>query len=97
VAVIETMTFELARGADDAAFVAADKRVQSDVAYQQPGLLRRTTARGQDGAWIVVQLWGSADDADAGAAGRDQDPVYLELISLVDPGSIEVRRYTALD
>src|SRR5262245_44247260 len=57
VAVIETMTFRLRDGADEAGFRAADQRLQTEFAYQQPGLLRRTTATGDDG-WIVVDLWG---------------------------------------
>ena len=42
--VIETMTFRLAPGADEQAFLDADRRVQTDFAYRQPGLMRRTTA-----------------------------------------------------
>ena len=50
-AVIETMTFRLRLGVDEAEFLGVDKRLQSEFAYQQPGLVRRTTARSDDGAW----------------------------------------------
>jgi hypothetical protein len=99
-AVIETMTFRLIGGADDAAFLAVDKRLQSDFAYQQPGLVRRTTARGQGdrtGEWIVIDLWRSARDADAAAARWERDPIAQEFMSLVDVNTVEVRRYTDLD
>jgi hypothetical protein len=99
-AVIETMTFRLVDGTDDDVFLAVDKRLQSDFAYQQPGLARRTTARGQGdrtGEWIVIDLWRSAEDADAAAARWDEDPTARELMALVDPGSVEVRRYADLD
>lgn len=99
-AVIETMAFRLAGGADDAAFLAVDKRLQSEFAYQQPGLLRRTTARGagdRAGEWIVIDLWRSAEDADAAAARWDDDPTAQELMALVDAGTVEVRRYVDLD
>jgi hypothetical protein len=43
VAVIETMTFRLRPGVDEAEFLGVDKRLQSEFAYQQPGLVRRTT------------------------------------------------------
>ncbi len=43
-AVIETMMFRLVDGADEGAFLAVDKRLQTEFAYQQPGLLRRTTS-----------------------------------------------------
>jgi hypothetical protein len=99
-AAIETMTFRLTSGADDRAFLAADKRLQSDFAYQQPGLLRRTTARGHGdraGDWIVIDLWRSSADADACAARWNGDPVAQEFMSFVDRDSVEVRRYTDLD
>ena len=94
------MTFRLVDGADEAAFMAVDKRLQSDFAYQQPGLVRRTTARGSGdhaGEWIVIDLWRSAEDADVCAAKWDQDALAQELMSFVDAASVEVRRYTDLD
>lgn len=99
-AVIEIMTFRLIGGADDAAFLAVDKRLQSDFAYQQRGLVRRTTARGEGaraGEWIVIDLWGSAQDADACATRWDDDPTAQEFVSFVDPSTVEVRRYKDLD
>ena len=98
--VIETMTFRLREDADEAAFLAVDKRLQSDFAYQQPGLVRRTTARGQGARaneWLVVDLWWSADAADACAQRWDGDPLAQELMSFVDRDSVDVRRYADLD
>jgi hypothetical protein len=95
-AVIETMTFRLAEGVDEAAFLAVDKRLQSDFAYQQPGLLRRTTAFGlgpRAGEWIVIDLWRSAADADAAGQRWDDDATAQEFMALVEPGSTEIRRY----
>ena len=99
-AVIETMTFRLVKGADEAAFLGVDKRLQTDFAYQQPGLVRRTTARGVDnraGEWVVIDLWATAEDADACAARWDDDPLAQELMSYVDRSTVEVRRYLDLD
>jgi hypothetical protein len=99
-AVIETMTFRLAGGADEAAFLAVDKRLQSDFAYRQPGLIRRTTARGEGdraGEWIVVDLWWTAEHADACSDRWEDDPLAREFMSFVDRGSLDVRRYTDLD
>jgi hypothetical protein len=98
-AVIETMTFRLVGGTDDEAFLAVDKRLQSDFAYQQPGLVRRTIARGQGdrtGEWIVIDLWDSPEDADA-AARWDDDLTAREFMALVDAGTVEIRRYADLD
>lgn len=99
-AVIETMTFRLRVGADEGAFLAADKALQSDFAYQQPGLVRRTTARGEGeraGEWVVIDLWARAEDADAAAAGWDGDPAAQAFMGFVDRGTVEVRRYRDLD
>jgi hypothetical protein len=90
--VIETMRFRLAHGVTEADFLAADKALQQEFAYQQPGLLRRTTARGE-GGWIVVDLWASADDARACEQRWDDDPHAQRFMSLIDPASVEVGRY----
>jgi len=90
------MRFRLLPGGDEAVFLEADQRLQEEFAYQQPGLLRRTTARGQDGTWIVIDLWRSATDADACAARWDTDTVAQEFMALVDRPSVTVERYEPL-
>jgi hypothetical protein len=94
---IEILRFRLVPGADEEAFAAADSRVQSDFAYGRPGLLRRTTARGADGAWIVIDLWRSAADADATEARWGRDPVTAAFMSFVDAATVETERYDTLD
>jgi hypothetical protein len=94
---IELMRFRLSEGADVDGFLAADKRLQSEFAYQQPGLVRRTTARGADERWIVVDLWRSEADADACAARWADDPVVEAFMAFVDRGSVETERFTELD
>ncbi len=96
-AVIELMRFRLAAGADADAFLEADKRLQSDFAYRQPGLLRRTTARGADGGFIVIDLWRSGADADACDARWDGDPVVAAFMAFVDRDSVSTERYTDFD
>jgi hypothetical protein len=96
--VIETMTFRLAADTDAQRFLEADRRVQTEFAYRQPGLLRRTTAR-DDGAgeWIVIDLWASAADADACARRWRDAPVVRDFLALVDEATVEVTRYSTLD
>lgn len=91
------MRFRLAQGCDEAKFIAADRRLQQEFAYQQPGLLRRTTARGADGDWVVIDLWRSAADADACAARWDGDPVVAAFMALVDASSVTSERFQQLD
>src|SRR3984885_606195 len=95
--VIEIMRFRRAPDAGEAAFLAADRRVQQEFAYQQPGLMRRTTARGQDGGWIVIDLWRSPAAAAACAARGDHDPAPQGFMALLDRSSVTVERYQELD
>src|SRR5258705_9495754 len=93
---IETMTFRLAPTTDEAAFLEADRRVQTEFAYRQPGLVRRTTARSEDGEWIVIDVWQSAAAAEACAERWDGDPIAAAFMALVDRASVRTQRYTTL-
>ena len=79
---IENRTFRLVAGADEAAFIAADARFQTDVAYQQPGIARRTLAKAEDGEWLVVTHWWTLEQAEAA-------PVMTDLVDL---DTVVVRR-----
>jgi hypothetical protein len=88
-AVIDITTFRLAVGVDEDAFLAVDERVRTGDLYHRPEFARATTARADDGGWVVIVLWGAADDA--------IDLMTTELASVVDGASVERRRYTTLD
>jgi hypothetical protein len=95
--VIVIRTFHLSPGADVAAFGEADRRVQTDFAYRQPGLLRRTVAHGDDGGWIVIDLWRTAADADGADERWGTDPAAAAFMSFVDAGSVRTERYHERD
>ena len=86
VMMIETTTFRLADGVADDVFLVTDDNVRTQFLYQQPGFVRATTARGRDGEWILIVVWGDEEHA-----------VDLpdELLSLCD--SVERRRYQTFD
>lgn len=94
---IEIMRFRLADGRDEADFLAADRRLQEEFAYQQPGLLRRTTARAEDGGWVVIDLWRSATDADACAARWERDPVAQAFMAMLDRSTVAVERFQEME
>jgi hypothetical protein len=99
VALIETMTFKLREGADETAFLTVDQRLQSDFAYQQPGIIRRTIAPGRGAhtdEWIVIDLWSNAESADACAQRWESDPLAQEFMAFLDRESVDVRRYEDL-
>ena len=93
-ALLEICTFTLT--ADEDAMRAADERMQTDFAYQQPGLRRRTTARDDDGRWCVASLWTSREAALAAEEAAKTHRVAQDFWSLVDPGSVSVQRFTLL-
>jgi hypothetical protein len=94
--VIEILRFRLAPETTEAEFLAADHRLQEEFAYHQPGLLRRTTARGEDGGWIVIDLWRCAADADACDRRWDADPAAQAFMALLDRSSVSTERYQEL-
>jgi hypothetical protein len=96
-AVIEVVTFRLVAHVDQDAFLVVDKRAQTEFLYRQPGLLRRTTARGTDGGWLMVTLWASGRDADAAAVAARDDPAASLLTSSMDPSSVTNTRYDTLE
>jgi len=96
-AVIEMTTFRLSGAADIPAFLEIDKRVQQEFIPFEPGFVRRTTARGTNGEWAVLVMWGSAADADASAARAPSHPAVTAFAEFVEPGSTETARYTTLD
>ena len=96
-AVIETLAFRLTPGTDDATFLEADRRLQTEFVYHQPGIVRRTTARSDDGEWFVVTLWGSGSDFDAAAATARSSSVVSDFAGLLDESSVRTSRYTTLD
>lgn len=91
--VVETQTFRLREGVSEEDFLAADKALQEGFAYLQEGILRRTTARGIDGDWIVVTLWYSIDNARAYA--DTLHPLKYGFLDLIE--HVEIRRYETLD
>jgi len=93
--IIEHRTFRLAAGTDEAQLLAADRRVQTEVAHLQRGFIRRTTARGDDGRWLVETLWDS--DVDAMAAAEATGPAIDALQVCIDPASVEIVRWSTLD
>jgi hypothetical protein len=95
--IIEILRFRLAAGVEESVFHAADQRVQTEFAYQQPGLLRRTTARGRDGSWTVIDVWNGEADADRANDGWGRDAVTEAYTHLIDPASLTTERFETLD
>ena len=93
--VIEICTFTSSADVDTVR--VADAAMQTEFAYQQPGLARRTTARDDSGRWCVVTLWSSHNDAVAADTAAENHPVAQTFWSLADTNSVTVQRFTLLE
>jgi hypothetical protein len=91
---IEVVTFRVV--GDEAPFLALDRQIQTEFAYQQPGLTRRTTARSEDGEWIVITLWASAEAADAAALAWQSHRLRAEFARLTATKTLTETRYESL-
>ncbi|HEX3795125.1 MAG TPA: hypothetical protein VHV57_11555 [Acidimicrobiales bacterium] len=95
-ATVEITVFSLAGEADDEAFLAADRAVQTELIPNQPGFMRRTTARRGD-TWLVLTLWRSAADAEAFETAVQGHAVQVAFEKRIDPASRRQQRFDTLD
>jgi hypothetical protein len=96
VSTVEITTFRLAEGVTDAAFLALDRRVQTELVPNQPGFMRRTTARHGDD-WLVVTLWSTDDAAEAYQRAVEGNPLQAQFARVLEAGSVHLTRYATLD
>ena len=90
-------TFRLRPETDEEAFLALDTRMQTELAYHEAGLVRRTTARSAGGRWLVIEIWRSEEDADASASDRADSSLHGEYRSLIDGQALQSDRFTTFD
>ena len=93
---IEITTFRLRARGDVDEFLLADGRVQTEVAYQCPGLLRRTIARDGD-RWLVLQMWASAQACIDGENTFVSSAAGSTFMTFVDPSTVSVDRFGSVD
>ena len=94
--IVELLTFRVRPGVDEAEVRAREARAYEEFAMQQRGILRRTTAKGHDGEWLVVHLWADLASAEAAEAAAGAHPATAALHELAEPGSLSTRRYEDL-
>jgi hypothetical protein len=77
--VFEILTFRLAPGVDEDTFRAIDERIQVEFAYQQPGFVRRTLGRHDDGRWLALTIWADPESALAARQRLDDSDLGREF------------------
>jgi hypothetical protein len=90
--VIEIVIFRLRPDVADEDFLAIDGRIQTDVAYQCDGLLRRTLARDGD-RWLVLQIWATPTACLEGARVLETSALGREFMALVDRSTLRIDRF----
>jgi heme-degrading monooxygenase HmoA len=96
VSIVEVTTFRLAEGVSDHPFLALDRRVQTELVPNQPGFMRRTTARHGDD-WLIVTLWSSEDAAATFDRATEGEPLQVAVAQAVEAGTFHLTRYITLD
>jgi len=94
--IVELTTFRLAEGVKEESFLALDRRIQTELVPNQPGFLRRTTARRGDD-WLVVTLWASEEAAAAFQRTVEGDPLQEAFEHAAEAGTQHLARYVTLD
>jgi hypothetical protein len=77
-------------------FVAINAAYQTEFAYQQPGLRRRTVAPGLDGEWLVLTVWSSKADVHRAHEEAAHSRVAQDFENYVEPSSKSVAYYKEL-
>ena len=94
--VVEVTTFRLAEGVPVDSFLALDRKVQTELVPNQPGFMRRTTARHGD-EWLVVTLWSTEQAAGVFERVAEDHPLQAEFERVVEAGTFHLTRYLTLD
>jgi hypothetical protein len=94
-AVLEVETFTLASGVDAVAFRALDEQMQEWCYVNRPGLARRTTARADNGSYVVITLFGEAAQADS-SYYKNNDAVVTAWSAAITESSRSVAVYSLL-
>ena len=90
-------TFRLKDGVSEEDFLAANERMQTEFVYQQPGFVRRTTARTSDGEWLVIGMWSSRSEAAAAGERAQGEDVSRKANAMVERSSVTVKWFHTLD
>jgi len=94
-AVLEVETFTLVTGIDALAFRALDEQMQEWCYVNRPGLARRTTARANNGTYVVITLFGEASNSDS-AYYKNTDAVVAAWSGAITESSRSVAVYSLL-
>jgi hypothetical protein len=91
----EAVTYKLAVGADEKAFLATVPATNA-VLQQQPGFIWRRLARGENGEWLDCAEWESLAAAKAGADAFCADARVKPFLEAIDMATASMRHADVL-
>lgn len=94
-AVLEIETFSLNNGIEALAFRALDEAMQEWCYLNRTGLARRTTARNDDGTYVVITLFGEASQSVADYY-KSNDAVVAAWSAAINESSRSIATYSLL-
>jgi hypothetical protein len=93
--VLEIVSFRLVAGTTDAAFLAAAKGTATAL-QAQPGFVRRSLTRAEDGIWTDHVLWSSQPAAMSAAEAMMAEPAFAPFMALIDGPTVQMRHEPVL-
>lgn len=94
---VEVEAFELAPGIDEREFARRDAELQTWSYLHRQGLLRRTTARNQDGGVLVLCIFGGATAPRPAPTDAPLAEPLASFTEAIDPGTYRRAVYRDLD
>ena len=86
----EAITVRLQEGADADGFVAANKALEESYISLQPGFVAREVAVSEDGEWLIVIHWETAEDSAASIAKFESAPGVGEFMAFLDTETMAI-------
>ncbi|MDI3418511.1 antibiotic biosynthesis monooxygenase family protein [Streptomyces luteolus] len=94
---VETVRFHLSDGVVPAEFIALDQKMEADYMGKRPGFLSREITRNDDGEYLVIVHWATAEDADATMQAFFGAPETQDFLSSVDKSTVQSGRYAQVE
>ena len=88
---IETVTFKLQPGTDDAEFVKAAQATEALLQRKGAQIESRLLIRDENGLWTDVVHWRSERQAKEMAASLMAEPEFAAMMPMIDPKTVTMR------
>ena len=94
-AIVEVVTFQLKPGTTPGEFRELDRAVEVEYVSRQPGFISRESAVSEDGQWLVIVHWASAQDPEQSMARFSSAAATVTFMANLDPDTMIMKRYTS--